>query len=102
MLGAQRLLRHRMSAESVFIVADLLIYREGFATIIARAPDLDVVGQSGSWEQALDKRTPPGPSVLILDMAVADPVRGVRIVSESLPKTAVVPIAVPDRDDDVV
>lgn len=102
MLRAQRIFTYRMSAESVFIVADLLIYREGLATIIAREPDLGVLGHSGSWEQALAELAPPGPPVLILDMAVADAVRGVRVISESLPRTAVVAFAVPDHDDDIV
>lgn len=54
----------------VLIVDDHAVLRSGLAVLLNARPDLEVVGEAGSGEEAIDKVASLQPDVLLLDIAM--------------------------------
>lgn len=56
----------------ILIVDDHAILRRGLSLMIAREPDLEIVGEAGSVAEALDTAARTNPDVVVLDIHLPD------------------------------
>ncbi len=84
----------------VVIVDDQALIRTGIATLLARKPGIDVVGQASNGQEALDLVAALDPDVVLMDvlMPVMDGVEATRRLTERGPRPAVI-ILTTFRDD---
>ena len=86
----------------VVIVADIRLYREGVARVLARHPRIRVVGAADgatSVEQLLaNGRT----DVVLLDMATANSTSLIRTLAAAAPDVKVIALGLSERESDVI
>lgn len=87
----------------VLVVDDQALIRTGIATLLARKPDIEVVGQAANGQEALDLVAARDPDVVLMDvmMPVMDGVEATRRLTERGPRPAVI-ILTTFRDDEYV
>lgn len=87
----------------VLIVDDQSLIRTGIATLLARKPDIEVVGQAGNGAEALERAAALDPDVVLMDlmMPVMDGVEATRRLGKAGPRPAVI-ILTTFREDEYV
>lgn len=87
----------------VLIVDDQALIRTGIATLLARKPDIEVVGQAGNGAEAIERAAALDPDVVLMDlmMPVLDGVEATRLLAAKGPRPAVI-ILTTFRDDEQV
>lgn len=87
----------------VLIVDDQALIRTGIATLLARKPGIEVVGQASNGQEALELVAALDPDVVLMDvlMPVMDGVEATRRLAERGPRPAVI-ILTTFRDDTYV
>jgi DNA-binding NarL/FixJ family response regulator len=87
----------------VLIVDDQSLIRTGIATLLARKPDIEVVGQAGNGVEALERVAALDPDLVLMDlmMPVLDGVEATRRLAAAGPRPAVI-ILTTFRDDEQV
>jgi DNA-binding NarL/FixJ family response regulator len=87
----------------VLIVDDQALIRTGIAVLLARKADIEVVGQAGNGQEALEQVAALDPDVVLMDvmMPVMDGVEATRQLSARGPRPAVIILST-FRDDEHV
>lgn len=87
----------------VLIVDDQALIRTGIAVLLARKADIEVVGQAGNGQEALEQVAALDPDVVLMDvmMPVLDGVEATRQLSARGPRPAVIILST-FRDDEHV
>ncbi|NTU80003.1 MAG: response regulator transcription factor [Chloroflexales bacterium] len=87
----------------ILIVDDQSLIRTGIATLLARKPDIEVVGQAGNGAEALERVVALDPDVVLMDlmMPVLDGIEATRRLTAVGPRPAVI-ILTTFRDDEQV
>src|SRR5262249_5321965 len=68
-----RALRGRMHAKTrVFLLDDHEIVRRGLRELLEQEPDLEIVGEAGTAEEAVSRIPPTRPDVALLDVRLPD------------------------------
>lgn len=85
----------------LLLVDDQPLLLQGFAMILSTEPDLQVVGQVGDGQQAVDAIEPLRPDVVLMDvqMPVLDGIEATRRIVAEHPEVKVVILTTFDRDD---
>jgi two-component system nitrate/nitrite response regulator NarL len=91
-----------LQAVRILVIADIRIYREGLAQLLAREPRFRVVGSAAGQEEAFALLQDTWVDVVLLDMAMAESMVAVRAIVAALPEVKVVALAVPETEDDIV
>ncbi len=86
------------------IVDDHAIVREGIAEVLEQAGDIEVVGQAGDGEEAVNKVQELRPDVVIMDilMPVKDGIEACRDITAALPDTRVLMLTASNRHGAIV
>lgn len=87
---------------SVLIVAEVRLYREGLAEMLAVETELDVVGIAPGIDDAVRVLHEHRPDVTLVDTIDATNIRLVRALVAAVPGTTVVALAVPESDEQVI
>lgn len=87
---------------SVFIIADIRLYREGLADCLAREQDMEVVATAADRSDAVERVGDLVPDVALLDMAMLESAATVRAIARSVPDVRVVGLAVPETEPHVI
>lgn len=76
----------------VLICDDHEVVREGLRTLLSRRPDMAVVGEAGTMEEAIDTAAKAKPDVVIMDVRLPDGsgVEACRAIREARPETHVI------------
>lgn len=85
----------------IVIVDDHAILREGLATILGRAPDLEVIGQAGDGPGALEAFRRLRPDVMLMDVGLPG-INGIdvtRTVCQEFPDARIIVLTVHDGDE---
>ena len=75
----------------VLIVDDHSVVREGLRMLLARDPDLEVVGEAADGAEALEQARQMRPDVVVMDllMPVMDGIAATQAIRRALPETEV-------------
>lgn len=89
-----------MNQTGVLVVDDHGIVRAGICVPLARAPDMQVVGQAASGEDALEQAQALQPNVVLMDLAMPGMggLEAIRRLKESLPSAAVLALTMQDDE----
>jgi DNA-binding NarL/FixJ family response regulator len=87
---------------TVYIVADVRLYRDGLVHALAQAEEIDVAGAAGSLAEALAAVAARPPDAVLLDVSTPGSLDAVRAIAAVAPGTRVVALSIADRESDVL
>ena len=92
-----------MSAVRVLVVDDQALFREALVTLLGARPEVQVVGEAGDGQQALERATRLQPDVVLMDlhMPVLDGTAATRRLRVEQPGVRVLALTTFDDDEDV-
>ncbi len=87
----------------VLLVDDQALFREGLNTLLSVWPDIEVVGEAGNGQEAIEKTAELQPDVILMDlrMPVLDGVAATRRLNESRVAARVIVLTTFDDDEHV-
>ena len=85
----------------LLLVDDQEIVRQGLATILHYAPDIEVVGQASNGEEAIQRTQEMQPAVILMDIKMPrlGGIPATRRILESWPLTRIIILTTYDADD---
>jgi two-component system NarL family response regulator len=88
----------------VLIVDDHILFREGLAGLLRSQADLQVVGECGSVQEALDTAQTTLPDVILMDFSLPDGtgLDATRSILNVLPDTSIIFLTVHDNDERLI
>ena len=87
----------------IAVVDDHPMFRDGVALTLASKPDLEVVGQGVSAEDAINLATELLPDIILLDVSMpGSGLEAARQISAACPVVKIVMLTVSEHDDDVL
>ncbi|MGY1682655.1 response regulator [Geodermatophilus sp. SYSU D01176] len=92
-----------MSAVLVLVVDDQALFREALVTLLGARPEVEVVGEAGDGQQALERAAELQPDVVLMDlhMPVLDGIAATRRLRVEQPGVRVLALTTFDDDEDV-
>ena len=92
-----------MSAVRVLVVDDQALFREALVTLLGARPEVEVVGEAGDGQQALERAAALQPDVVLMDlhMPVLDGIAATRRLRAEQPGVRVLALTTFDDDEDV-
>jgi len=93
-----------MDKIKVLLVDDHPVVREGLRTMLATAPDIEVVAEASDGLEALDKVSEHQPHVVLMDLRMAnlDGLEATRRIKNQSPSTLIIVLTIYDDDAYVV
>jgi len=94
-----------MSIITVLLVDDHLVVRSGLRALLATQPDIRVVAEAASGEEALEQLQEQSPAVVVMDLAMGEGMDGIdaiRKIRELHRKQAILVFTTYDSDADIV
>ncbi|AQA22919.1 bacterial regulatory, luxR family protein [Rhodococcus sp. MTM3W5.2] len=94
-----------MTATTVMLVDDHLVVRAGLRALLDSQPDIEVIGEADSGEQAVDMAVELAPRLVMMDLALGtgiDGVEAIRRIRTACPTLPVLVFTTYDTDADVV
>ncbi|MFG1783010.1 response regulator [Rhodococcus oryzae] len=94
-----------MTATTVMLVDDHLVVRAGLRALLDSQPDVEVIGEADSGEQAVDMAVELAPRLVMMDLALGagiDGVEAIRRIRTACPTLPVLVFTTYDTDADVV
>src|SRR5574341_270334 len=90
-----------MNTIKVLIADDQRLMREGLATLLALADDIEIVGQAGDGAEAIELAQRHRPDVILMDilMPQVSGVEATKAIRASLPQTQVIILTTFDDDE---
>jgi signal transduction histidine kinase/CheY-like chemotaxis protein len=84
----------------VLLADDHKIVRDGLMTLLAEQPDIDVIGEAGDGETAVELTLKLRPDVVIMDVTMPrlDGIEATRRIVRACPETCVIGLSMHDRD----
>jgi DNA-binding NarL/FixJ family response regulator len=88
---------------TVFLVDDHALFREGLAILLSSQDGIEIVGEAGSGEEALEKARELLPDVILMDVRMPGMggLEATRKIKEEMPHTRVVILTVSEDEDDL-
>ena len=92
-----------MSPIRVLLVEDQPLFRGAVAALLARQPDMEVVGEAENGLVGVEKAVELKPDLVIMDveMPVMDGVEAVRLIRDRVPDARVIMLTVSEADEHV-
>lgn len=87
---------------SVFVLSDVRFYREGLAEVLAATEQIAVLGTAAATDEGLQAAANFDPDVVLLDTVSVDGVATAQRLAQSMPRTKIVALAVPESEDDLI
>jgi DNA-binding NarL/FixJ family response regulator len=94
-----------MSGISVLLVDDHLVVRSGLRALLGTQPDLRVVAEAASGEEAVQRAQEHAPAVVVMDLAMGagmDGIEAIRRIREGNSSQAILVFTTYDSDADIV
>lgn len=85
------------------IVDDHALFREGLATILSAEDDLEVVGQGGSADEAIQLAKDLSPDIILLDLDMpGGGLKAAKVVSNEMEKIKIVVLTASEEDNNLI
>jgi len=94
-----------MTAITVLLVDDHLVVRSGLRALLGTQPDLEVVAEAASGEEALELVEQHSPAVVVMDLAMGagmDGIEAIRQLRQRNSRQAILVFTTYDSDADIV
>ncbi|MGG6381529.1 response regulator [Paenarthrobacter sp. NEAU-H11] len=94
-----------MSAITVLLVDDHLVVRSGLRALLGTQPDLQVIGEAASGEEAVERVQQHSPAVVVMDLAMGsgmDGIEAIRKIRQRNSGQAILVFTTYDSDADIV
>jgi DNA-binding NarL/FixJ family response regulator len=94
-----------MNAITVLLVDDHLVVRTGLRALLGTQPDLDVVAEAASGEEALQLTAEHSPAVVVMDLAMGPGMDGIEAIKQLRQRNsgqAILVFTTYDSDADIV
>lgn len=94
-----------MSAITVLLVDDHLVVRSGLRALLGTQPDLQVIGEAASGEEAVERVQEHSPAVVVMDLAMGsgmDGIEAIRKIRQRNRGQAILVFTTYDSDADIV
>ncbi len=94
-----------MNSITVLLVDDHLVVRSGLKALLGTQPDLDVVAEAASGEEALELVAQLAPAVVVMDLAMGagmDGIEAIRQLRQRNSRQAILVFTTYDSDADIV
>ena len=94
-----------MSPITVLLVDDHLVVRSGLRALLGTQPDLHVIAEAASGEEAMDRVQEHSPDVVVMDLAMGagmDGIEAIRRIRERNRSQAILVFTTYDSDADIV
>ena len=94
-----------MSPITVLLVDDHLVVRSGLRALLGTQPDLHVIAEAASGEEAMDRVQERSPDVVVMDLAMGagmDGIAAIRRIRERNRSQAILVFTTYDSDADIV
>lgn len=94
-----------MTRITVLLVDDHVVVRSGLKALLGTQPDIDVVGEAASGEEALSAAESCSPDVILMDLAMGpgmDGIEAIKRLRQRNSKQAVIVFTTYDSDADIV
>ncbi|WPU09947.1 response regulator transcription factor [Pseudarthrobacter oxydans] len=94
-----------MSAITVLLVDDHLVVRSGLRALLGTQPDLQVIGEAASGEEAVERVQEHSPAVVVMDLAMGsgmDGIEAIRKIRKRNSGQAILVFTTYDSDADIV
>jgi DNA-binding NarL/FixJ family response regulator len=94
-----------MSPITVLLVDDHLVVRSGLRALLVTQPDLHVIAEAASGEEAMDRVQEHSPDVVVMDLAMGagmDGIEAIRRIRERVRGQAILVFTTYDSDADIV
>ncbi|MDT0195313.1 response regulator transcription factor [Arthrobacter sp. AB6] len=94
-----------MSTITVLLVDDHLVVRSGLRALLGTQPDLEVVGEAASGEEAVERVREHSPAVVVMDLAMGsgmDGIEAIRKIRQRNSGQAILVFTTYDSDADIV
>ena len=87
----------------VLLVDDQALFREGISTLLSVQPDIEVVGEAGDGEEAVQLAAKLRPTVVLMDLQMPrlDGVEATRRLRDTLPDCRVIVLTTFEDDEHV-
>lgn len=87
----------------ILLVDDHVLFRKGVAALLARRPDMEVVGEANDGVEAIDVARELVPDVILMDihMPKCDGLEATRMIKRELPNVKIVILTVSDDDQNL-
>ncbi len=87
----------------VLIVDDHTLWRRGVASLLAQQDDMEVVGEAGDGEEAIERVRETMPDVVLMDITMPrmDGLAAARRLKEEMPYLRIVMLTVSETDEDL-
>lgn len=87
----------------IVVVDDKELFREGLVSLLARRPEIEVVGQAEDGYEALEKARQLKPRLILMDvdMPNCDGVRATQLIKGELPEIDIIMLTVSEEDKDL-
>lgn len=85
----------------ILIADDHALFREGLQAIFKSVPDIEIIGEAGTGQEALSLASDLSPDVILMDIQMPDlnGVEATRLILQSKPETGVVMLTMLEDDD---
>ena len=92
-----------MTTMRVLIADDHLFYREGVRALLGNAPDITIVGEAGSGDEAVARAAELQPDVILMDLKMPgmNGIDATRKILQTDPRVGVLVVTMFDDDDSV-
>ena len=89
-----------MEQMRVLLVDDHVLFRKGLANLLASRDGIEVVGEAGDGQEALEKARQLMPDLILMDiqMPVCDGLQATQLIKKELPYVKIVMLTVSDDD----
>lgn len=91
----------RLGRIAVLLVDDHVIVRQGLAELLAEQPDIDVVGEAGDGEVAIELARQLRPDVIIMDVVMPrmNGIEATGRITTEMPQIRVIALSMHDKQD---
>lgn len=87
----------------VLLVDDSPLFREGLRNLLGNCPDIEVVGEAGNGNEALEKAHETMPDAILMDiiMPQCDGLEATRMIKQEIPHIKVVMLTVSESEENL-